>query len=435
MHCSDTGCVVLVDTYETASHGMPQTARHIAPAFITAGYDCVRVQSGVEPPGVYRTAAPSLDNYVDNIVHTGDLAATVATLKAYDPVAVVPGGEYGVEFADILGEALGVPTSNGTAGSLARRDKYAMVEAVRAAGLRAPRQLRTGDPARLRAWHERTGGRVVVKPVRSAGGDGVAFCDTPADSVAALAAITARPNVFSEPNDAVVAQEYLLGTEYIVNTASRDGVHHVCEIWQSARLSANGMTDLSGASYLVPRRGREQDQLAEYAAAVLDAVGVRHGAAHVELKLTPAGPCLVEVGARLSGGDLPHYARQALGESQLDWMVDAYVRPDRFHARQHEDYQIERHFAWVAMISPVAGTLARYRGLDTIRGLESFHEMWLLVEPGGRLRATVDDTTYPVIINLMHEVSEVVLRDLNTIRYLDGAGCYELIGAPSRSAS
>ncbi|WP_394613589.1 ATP-grasp domain-containing protein [Lentzea sp. JNUCC 0626] len=421
----DDDFVVLVDTYETADHGVPQTARHIAPAFIAAGARCVRVQSAPDAPGVYRSSSPTLENYVENVVHDGDLEKTVEVLRQYDPVAVVAGGEYGVAFTDVLAEALGVP-GNGTALSLARRDKATMVETVRAAGLKAAKQIRTGDPEELARWHRELGGRIVVKPVRSAGGDGVSFCDTPEQSVAALTAITSRQNLFSEDNDVVVAQEYLIGAEFIINTVSLDGRHHVCDIWKSQRFSVNGITDLSGACYLVPRRGPRHDALVEYAFAVLDAVGIRHGAAHVELKLTPQGPCLIEVGARLSGGDLPHYARLAIGESQFDWLVDACLRPDRFTARADEDYEIQRYYSWAALISPVEGTLKSYRAIEQIKALESFHEMWELTKPGQHLRRTVDDTTYPIIVTFMHEVDEIVMRDLGTTRYLDGAGFYEL---------
>lgn len=422
---SNNRFVVLVDTYESADHGVPQTARHIAPAFHAAGAQCVRVQSAPDAPGVYRSSAPVLENYVENVVHDGDLEKTLAVLAKFEPVAVVAGGEYGVAFADVLSEALGLPT-NGTALSHARRDKAAMVDAVTATGLRGAKQLRTSDPAELARWHRELGGRIVVKPSRSAGGDGVSFCDTAEQAVAAFEAITSRQNLFSEDNDVVVAQEYLVGAEFIVNTVSMDGAHQVCDIWKSQRFSVNGITDLSGACYLVPRRGPGHDELVAYAFGVLDAVGIRHGAAHVELKLTPDGPCLIEVGARLSGGDLPHYARLAIGESQLDWMVDSCLRPERFRARHGEDYRIERHYSWAAMISPVEGTLARYRALDEVRRLESFHEMWELTKPGQRLKRTIDDTTYPIIVTFMHEVDEIVMRDLGTMRYLDGANFYEL---------
>ncbi|MFD5247497.1 ATP-grasp domain-containing protein [Amycolatopsis sp. NPDC058340] len=418
-------CVVLVDTYETADHGLPQTARHIAPAFMALGADCVRVQSAPDAPGQYRQSSPTMSNYRENIVHDGDLAKTLHALAVHRPVAVVAGGEYAVAFTDELGEALGVP-SNGTALSPARRDKAAMGEAVAAAGLPVARQLSTSDEAELAAWHREVGGRIVVKPNRSAGGDGVSFCDTPERSVEALRTITGRQNVFSEDNDLVIAQEYLAGTEYMVNTVSMDGLHQVCDIWKTSRFAINGVSDLLGACQIVPRRGPGHDELVNYAFAVLDALGIRHGAAHVEIKRTPRGPRLIEVGSRLSGGDLPHLARLAIGESQLDWMADAVLRPERFRERWGEDYRIRRHYAWSALLSPVEGTLRRYTVLDEIERLESFHEMFVLTEPGKPLRRTVDDTTFPVVVTFMHEIEEYVLRDLGTLRYLDGVGCYEL---------
>jgi biotin carboxylase len=358
-------------------------------------------------------------------VHEGDLDQTLKKIAPYRPAAVMAGGEYGATFADVLSEALGLP-SNGTLLSEARRDNTAMVEAVRAAGPLTPQQLRAETEAELVYWHRETGGRIVVKPLRSAGGEGVWFCDTPQESAEAFRLLIGSDDLFSETNTAVLAQEYLVGTEYIVNTVSLDGRHHATDIWRSSRSSVNGITDLLGACYIVPRRGEVQDALVHYAFAVLDALGIRHGPAHVELKITPQGACLIEAGARLPGGDLPYHAQLATGESQLDWAVDAYVRPQRFLARWGEPYEIDRYFAWVELISPVAGKLVRYSGLDRIKSMESFWEMWELARPGDRIVPTVDDTSYPVIVNLMHEVEEIVHRDMGTIRYLDGVGFYEI---------
>ncbi|MFE7272062.1 hypothetical protein [Streptomyces sp. NPDC057623] len=79
-------------------------------------------------------------------------------MGAYAPVAVVAGSEFGVEFADRLSEALDLPT-NGTALSPARRDKFRMIETIKAAGLRGARQLLVSDEEELRQWHEESGGR------------------------------------------------------------------------------------------------------------------------------------------------------------------------------------------------------------------------------------------------------------------------------------
>ncbi|MFG1951992.1 ATP-grasp domain-containing protein [Micromonospora sp. NPDC048830] len=408
--------VVIVDAYAPT--------RRLAPEFHRAGYEVVRVQSTPEPPLVYASSF-DLSPYAANIVHTGDLSATVDTVAAYRPAAVVAGGELGVELADQLSEALGLLT-NGTALSPARRDKYRQIETVRAAGLRAAHQLLVRDADQLARWHRELGGRVVVKPIRSAAGDGVSFCATPEESVAGYRAALGAENVFSARNEAVVAQEYLVGPEYVVDTVSRDGQHHVTDIWKYEKLTANGILDLTTGLRLLPRHGEAQEALVPYAFEVLDALGIAHGAAHLEIKLTPDGPCLVEVGARMAGLDMPHYSRECASEAQLEWIVDAYVRPERFAARWKESYRLRRHFVSAMTVSPADGRLRGYPLLPVVEQLESLVEIRPVVAPGGRLRRTVDDMTCPLIVNLRHEVAEVVERDFGTVRYLDGPSFYDV---------
>jgi hypothetical protein len=408
--------VVMVDTYAPTMR--------LADRFRQAGAELVRVQSTREVPGIYRSAF-SVDGYVENIVHDGDLERTAQRVAAYDPVAVVAGGETGVELADALSSLLGLP-SNGVELSEARRDKYKMIEAIKRAGVPGARQLLIEDEEQLVAWHRALGGRVVLKPIRSAAGDHVFFCNTPEESVAAYRKTVGAQNIFSEQNTGVVAQEYLCGTEYMVNTVSRDGHHRVCEIWQTSRLQINGLQDLGDGAVLISRRGEEQEQLAEYAGLVLDALGVRHGPAHVEMKLTNSGPKLVELGARIAGGDMPAYAQLSIGESQLDWTAHAYLDPEHFHAHADKPYERGPYVANIALISPVDGVLRRYRNLDAIRALDSFHSMQVYVQPGEKISRTIDDVTYPAALVLVHETEGVVLRDVNTVRFLDGVGFYEL---------
>ncbi|MFD9981984.1 ATP-grasp domain-containing protein [Streptomyces massasporeus] len=415
---STKGHVVLVDAFGTA--------RFYPPEFRDAGYECVRVQSTPDQPAAFASSL-DLSLYADNIVHHGDFEDTLRRVSAYEPVAVMAGHEFGVEFADRLSEALGLPT-NGTALSKARRDKYTMIETIKAAGLRGARQLLATSADELEAWHAEHGGRVVVKPLSSAGNDGIRFCDTPQDSAAAFLELTGADNLFSQRNEGVVAQEYLYGGEYMINTVSRDGRHHVTDIIATTRISVNGVHDISNSVYLLPRHGDVQDRLVPYALSVLDALGVRHGPAHTELKLTPEGPVLIEMGARISGGDLPYYVRKATGESPFDWAVDAYVRPERFQARHAQDYTIKQHFASVGLVSPTTGRLAGLRHIENIKKLESFYDFSQFVPVGGEIVPTTCDFTYVGFVRLFHEMEEVVMRDIGTIHYLDGEGMYELAG-------
>jgi len=411
------GPVVIVDPYGPV--------KHLAEAFHSAGYDCLRVQSTADVPPLYRSSVIPAQVFSGTIIHSGDWAATLASVAAHNPAAVVPGGEVGVEFADRLSESLGLP-SNGTALSKARRDKYLMIETIKKAGLRGAQQLLVTSSEQLAAWHTRVGSRIVIKPIRSAGGDSIHFCDTQEESVKAYLSILGSRNIFGQDNDIALAQEYLPGAEYMVDTVSHDGRHYVSDMWRTTRICANDMIDLCCSLQIIPPEGEIAGQLTGYAYQVLDALGIRFGPAHVEIKLTPQGPALVEAGARVAGGSIPSVARLSTGESQHEWTARAYVRPEVFHDRRGEPYRIQRFCAIVALISPVHGTLEGYCGLERIESLESFHSMHVSVRPGEQITRTIDDLTYPVVVTLAHDVEEVVYRDMNTIRYLDGPHFYRL---------
>ncbi|EEP70391.1 phosphoribosylglycinamide synthetase [Micromonospora sp. ATCC 39149] len=411
--------VVMVDVYAPTMR--------LARAFADAGCAVVRLRSTEEVPQVYRAHGGDDGDsfFADTIVHHGDIELTLKAVAEHAPVAVITGGELGVELADRLSEALGL-TSNGTALSIARRDKYVQIETVRAAGLRAAKQLAVTDAEELARWHADLGGRIVVKPVRSAGNDGVAFCDTPEEAVAAYRSVAGARNIFSLRNDGVVAQEYLVGTEYVVNTVSRDGRHRATDVWRYTKISANGVRDRISGAVLVPPTAPQWAELVGYAREVLDALQVRHGPAHHEIMLTAEGPCLVEVGVRLCGADTAAQALLALGESQVERTVQAYLDPAAFLAEVDRPQTVRRHAAMAFLTSPVTGILRSYPLLDQVRALESCHEIQIGVEPGGWLPLTVDDTTEPMMIVLAHSSPELVDRDLATVGWLDGYGFYDV---------
>jgi biotin carboxylase len=338
---------------------------------------------------------------------------------------VLPGGEVGVELADQLSEALNLPT-NGTRLSYARRTKDVQIATVHAAGLPTARQLTVTDPTELADWHRDLGGRIVVKPIRSARNDGVTFCDTPQESVAAYRKLVESTNVYGIRNEGVVAQEYMSGVEYIVNTVSHQGRHRATDLWEYTKIRVNGVPDRINGMTSVPADDPYHDELRGYAFAVLDALDIRHGPVHMEVMRTPDGLRLVEAGARLCGEDVAQFAELATGESQVGRTVQAYLRPQEFLAEHRQPYRLSHHAAMIFMASPVEGTLRSYPLLPLVTELPSYRGSSFKVKPGDLLRRTVDDSSEPMLVGLAHPDQAVLTQDFMTVIYLDGFGFYDV---------
>lgn len=312
---------VLVDAYGTGNY--------LPAAFGRWGVDVVHVQSSPEP--ITRMQPWEPKSYVDALVYRPD-GSVERALKELDPRFVVPGQEPGVRLADQLSEALGVRT-NGTAFSEARRNKFKMIETVAAAGLRTAAQVLTADAEEAVAWAEGNGyWPCVAKPLSSASTDGVFVCRDATALRAAFPAILGSSTVFNGANTEVLVQSFLEGTEYIVDTMSVDGHVFVCGVWQyEKRLLPNGKP-IYNRDLLVSPDDPAATALIGYTRALLEALRIHNGPAHSEVIITPDGPTVVEVGARLNGNMHPAFHDACLGTNTADLTALAYLDPDWFLA-------------------------------------------------------------------------------------------------------
>jgi hypothetical protein len=391
----------------------------LAPRFAAAGLPVVHVQSSPSLPAFYLRGFRAGD-FVENVVHDGDLEATTARVASFDPAFVVVGAEPGVPLADALSERLGLP-SNGSAQSRARRDKNAMSEALRAAGLRTAEALKASGAAEAVAWaRERGGAPVVVKPLDSAGTDGVAICRDPAEIEAAFAANLGRPNALHGANEELLVQELLEGTQLFVNTISWDGVHHASEVWRDNKLR-RGANFIYDYEELLPRHGEQQDQVVPYVESVLDALGIRYGPAHTEVMLTATGPVLVESGARLHGS-VPDGVVDRCTPSHQTLTAEAYLDPESIARRAQHPYELAAGAYCVMLISKHEGRIVGDGGMREIERLPCFAGTINMLHPGDRLRQTVDLFSCPGFIYLVDPDRDCLKADYDRIRELDAAG-------------
>lgn len=69
--------------------------------------------------------------------------------------------------------------------------------------------------------------KCVVKPNESAGTDSVFLCVTPEEVKKAYKTIHNHSNGLGHNNDGALCQEFLSGTEFVIDGVSRDGVYKV----------------------------------------------------------------------------------------------------------------------------------------------------------------------------------------------------------------
>ncbi|MFI8279651.1 MULTISPECIES: ATP-grasp domain-containing protein [unclassified Streptomyces] len=403
---------VIVDGYSVG--------KYLPAAFRRLGADVVHLQS--TPAFLDSVPPPDLRPYRANVVQdAADPGRTAKELAAYGPCGVLPGQETGVPPADRMAELLGLP-GNPSATSALRRDKYRMIEALRAAGIRCADQLKSSDPDEVLAWARTTGYPVVVKPLSSASTDKVSVCRGPDEARAAVTEVLGSHDIFGRHNTEVLVQSFLDGAEYIVDIVrGPDGGRRVCGVWRYEK-TLIGSRPVYDKDVLLDPGAPPVAPLVAYLDTVLDALDIRFGAAHAEIMMTTAGPALVEVGARLDGLMDPGHHDSCLDGNQADLLALACVRPEEYARRYPGDTMYRKHREGMVMHVQTArsgvveavdeAALARITALDTV------HLAVPRLAPGDRMRPTTDLLSSPLRVFLTGDTPEELLADHARIRRL-----------------
>eukprot|EP00966_Prymnesium_polylepis_P187751 4352605-Prymnesium_polylepis.1 len=253
-----------------------------------------------------------------------------------------------------------------------------MNEALRAAGVDAARQSSPLDWGEVQPFLAQLGFPLVVKPRRGQAGVMVGIARSEAEARAMYESIVGeRVSLELGGSTAVgsaVLQELLGGDEWVVDSVSRDGQHKVLALWRYERGRANGAPFVSFCDELMPYAGAAAESLVRYASEVLDALEWRWGACHMEVKLTSAGPRLVEINAgrwncvafkplvdACVGRNAYDVAVIALAGGSDAWVAIPATPPAKLRAAGR----------LVKLVSPADGTLRRLRHQRRLRRLPS----------------------------------------------------------------
>jgi biotin carboxylase len=407
--------IAIVDGYATA--------RFLVAELSSRGAECVHVQSDPNPPQAYqRVFDPSI--YLCDLGFQADVAAVVGRLRELGVGQVVAGAESGVGLADRLNHELGTP-GNDIATVTARRDKFAMTEAVRAAGLASPESAVVGSPDEAVRWFTARGGRAaVVKPVASAGTDAVSVCRTAEEIADRCAAVIGTTDFFGAVNERVVVQEFLAGDEFMVNTVSVGGVHKVVDVWRSVRTRGPEGAPICDFQEPLPLTDPDVRRVTAYTLDAITALGIANAAGHTEVMLTASGPVLIESAARLMGGFLPWVSAKYSGTSQIHLLAAALTNHEEFHRFSESDAVSSHHLRNVWLINPHPGPGRADGWQRRIESLPTFVALTTKVRPGKTVPLTVDLPSAPGFVSLAGTHLADVERDQQAIRRMEEQDLY-----------
>jgi ATP-grasp domain len=367
------------------------TGQEYPAAFGDAGVEVVAVLATAEPAEPYRPSWHP-ENFRHIHVFDGNLAKLAATLREYQPLCVIPGAETGVELAEALVELVLPGTGNVPGLAAARRDKWAMAEAVTAAGITGLRQICSADTDEIDRWLDETGLRgaqLVVKPPKSAGTDNVHIVPEGSDWRPLFGQIYGQVNKVGLVNEAVIVEEFAAGTEYMIDSYSADGRHglvDVCRYTKSQRGDRIGIYDQID---FMPPDEPEIQRVWAFTKLILDAVGVRNGCGHTEVIVTEDGPRFLEIGARPAGGGHQMITKLATGTNHILRTVAHRVRGEF-----QEGYELIQYVCSVVIRAPRTGIWRNAEIFDDVGSLATYWKHHLGFGTGDLVPETTDIYTH-----------------------------------------
>lgn len=289
-----------------------------------------------------------------------------------------------------VAERLGLPGPTAEAVQNACR-KDATRRVLAAAGVPGPRFAACASLAEAAAAAREIGYPLVVKPADLCAGMFVRRVDDEAALTGACRELAGFPvNARGQHRDpGVLLEEFLDGPEVSVETVSYDGAARVVGVTDK---SIGGAPAFVETGHMFPAALSAADTAAagDTACRAVAALGLDQVVAHTEIKLTAAGPRVVEVNPRPAGNRITELVRHVTGVDLAAAAVDVALgrEPDlRCTATGLSS-------AAIGFLVPAeAGTLAGVDGADQVRSADGLLELHL-AEPGKAVKAAGSNNEY-----------------------------------------
>lgn len=254
------------------------------------------------------------------------------------------------------------------------KDKARMRSVLNGIGLSPVAAAVVTGPAGIRRFGAEHGFPVIVKPVDASASVGVSRVDGP-EGVAAAWSVANGLGLRR-----MLVEEYLSGPEISVEAFSfGPGRHHVVAL--TAKTTLPNFVEVG---HVVPAPVPEDvaPAITSQVTALLNAVGHRDGPSHTELKLTSAGPRVIESHNRQGGDRITDLVEQVYGVDVIKLgLAWATGKLEPWAAAPAADGA-----AAIRFMTPPPGVVGAITGVDEARARPGVVGVYLDVAPGDTIR-------------------------------------------------
>lgn len=368
---------ILIIEPSSAGPALISTARrmNLSPVVLTHG------QGARTVPARYLSDAHRVA-IVDTNEASEVIAASRRLAAEMHVVAVLPGFEYYVPIAARAAAALGLPGLDPAVAD-AFRFKDRMRAGLQRSGLAAPAHHRVESVAEAERVVPRDGFPYVVKPVDASGSLNVTRVDDPRALEAALRRIFEHEidDMDWRFSRAALVEEYVPGPELSVEGYVRGDRITFVSLTEKLLGPEPGFVEM-GHIVNAAVDPATAAQVEDYVARSIRALGLPFGPFHAELRLSPRGPMLMEIAARLAGDRICDLILRATGVDLYEEMIRAYAG-----LPEAPPPATARGAAGIRYLSASgAGRLTAITGVEMLERLDGFVQLDLLVEPGREIR-------------------------------------------------
>lgn len=270
-------------------------------------------------------------------------------------------------------------------------DKGEMIKAFKEHGVESPWYYILDKEEQLHGVMPQIEYPCILKPTDNAGSRGVMLVNSAEELIKAY-----QYSVSQSRGGLVILEEYMTGPEVSVEIMVVDGVPHVLQVTDKLTTGAPYFVEMGhNQPSMLPTA--DVERIKDLACRAVKSVGINCGPSHVEIKLTPDGPKMVELGARMGGDCITtHLVPLSTGIDMIKATIDTALGFEPNVTPMFQKGSAIRFF------KAPCGVISSIEGIEIANKIEGVQEISITKRIGDKvdeIRSSIDRCGYIVTQN------------------------------------